>query len=172
MFAPSLNGMRATSLELRLQKTWQRLEVLLTLGQLLLTFLDASPAPLLYIVVSRLFWDLIRDFKTDVELKLFDSFPLFPAGSGARSAVAIEVLLNNGFNGTLYNGQGIIQWTGAGYSLDFDPSVTPPCTVSNSPTRDSSNSPTRDSSTGFRRNLAVLCLLVTYVGVLALETLW
>ena len=37
--------------------------------------------------------------------------------SGARAGVAIDLLLDSGFNGTLYNGQGVSQWTAAGYSL-------------------------------------------------------
>lgn len=51
-------------------------------------------------------------------------------GSGARASVALQNLINAGFNGTLYNGQGTSQWENAGYNLVDDNSVTPPCTSS------------------------------------------
>ena len=50
--------------------------------------------------------------------------------SGARARGAIQVLLDNGFRGRLYNGLGVSQWTRAGYPLTTtDDSVVPPCTV-------------------------------------------
>jgi len=51
-------------------------------------------------------------------------------GSGARAQIALENLLDAGFQGRLYNGQGVSQWTAAGLPLVTDvDSVTPPCTV-------------------------------------------
>mmetsp|Transcript_40314 Transcript_40314/g.97359 ORF Transcript_40314/g.97359 Transcript_40314/m.97359 type:complete len:652 (+) Transcript_40314:201-2156(+) len=50
--------------------------------------------------------------------------------SGARARSAIQVLLNNGFQGEIYNGQGTSQWTNAGYPLVTGDSVVPPCTTS------------------------------------------
>jgi len=50
--------------------------------------------------------------------------------SGARAAAALENLIAAGFNGTLYNGQGVSQWQAAGYSLVYTDSVVPPCTKS------------------------------------------
>jgi len=37
--------------------------------------------------------------------------------SGGRSAAAIQLLLEQGFEGTIYNGMGVNQWTDAGYEL-------------------------------------------------------
>jgi hypothetical protein len=37
--------------------------------------------------------------------------------SGGRSAAAIQLLLEQGFEGTIYNGMGVNQWTDAGYDL-------------------------------------------------------
>ncbi|KAL3941730.1 MAG: hypothetical protein SGBAC_003974 [Bacillariaceae sp.] len=51
------------------------------------------------------------------------------AGSGARASDALQHLIDAGFNGTLYNGQGINQWQAAGYSLVNGTSMVPPCTV-------------------------------------------
>jgi len=47
--------------------------------------------------------------------------------SGARASVALQTLIAAGFIGTLYNGQGVIQWESAGYTLVNDISVVPPC---------------------------------------------
>ena len=50
--------------------------------------------------------------------------------SGSRAAAALQVLRAAGFVGRLYNGQGVSQWTAAGFLLETTPeSVTPPCTV-------------------------------------------
>ena len=38
-------------------------------------------------------------------------------------------MLNSGFNGTIYNGQGVSQWTSAGYPLVTTPSVLPRCSA-------------------------------------------
>jgi len=47
--------------------------------------------------------------------------------SGARAKVAIQTLINDlGYTGTIYNGQGINQWLGAGYELVDDNSSPPP----------------------------------------------
>lgn len=48
--------------------------------------------------------------------------------SGARASQALQVLQDNGFVGTLYNGLGVSNWIGAGYSLVQSESVVPPCT--------------------------------------------
>eukprot|EP00980_Cylindrotheca_fusiformis_P024130 scaffold11561_cov151-Cylindrotheca_fusiformis.AAC.3 len=61
-------------------------------------------------------------FRPDLEVRLL--------GTGARASNALEVLLNNGFEGDLYNGRGSDDWVAAGYDLVFDvPSVEPPCTL-------------------------------------------
>ena len=54
----------------------------------------------------------------------------FKKGTGSRATSAIQVLLNSGFQGKLYNGQGTSQWTNAGYPLVTGDSVVPPCTTS------------------------------------------
>jgi len=51
-------------------------------------------------------------------------------GSGGRAAAALEILIDAGFTGTLYNGQGVSQWQAAGNSLVNTDSVVPPCTKS------------------------------------------
>lgn len=43
-------------------------------------------------------------------------------GSGARAGRALTHLVNAGFDGPLYNGQGVGQWTAAGYELVDTPS--------------------------------------------------
>lgn len=54
----------------------------------------------------------------------------FHLESGARASNALQVLVDNGFEGDLYNGQGTIEWAAVGYDLVFDvPSVEPPCTL-------------------------------------------
>ena len=45
--------------------------------------------------------------------------------SGKRSAAAIELLLEQGFEGTIYNGMGVNQWTDAGYDLVNTDSFAP-----------------------------------------------
>jgi len=46
--------------------------------------------------------------------------------SGARAKLAIQTLINDlGYTGTIYNGLGINQWTGAGYELVDDDSIPP-----------------------------------------------
>jgi len=47
--------------------------------------------------------------------------------SGARASVAIQNLLDNGYEATLYNGQGINQWQEAGFDLIFTESQEPMC---------------------------------------------
>ena len=47
--------------------------------------------------------------------------------SGARAGAAIQKLLDAGYKGTLYNGQGTNQWKDAGYSLVKTDSVDPKC---------------------------------------------
>lgn len=49
--------------------------------------------------------------------------------SGSRSRRALDKLIAAGFKGSLYNGQGISQWSSAGYSLIKTPSVVPECTT-------------------------------------------
>ena len=49
--------------------------------------------------------------------------------TGARAGVAIDLMLANGFNGTIFNGRGTSQWVSAGYDLVNDDSVTPKCSV-------------------------------------------
>jgi phage shock protein E len=49
--------------------------------------------------------------------------------SGSRATGAINLLLDNGFTGTVYNGQGTNQWTDAGYPLVNDPSALASCSV-------------------------------------------
>lgn len=49
--------------------------------------------------------------------------------SGRRAAVAITILRQAGFQGRLWNGLGVNQWTEAGYDLVFTDSVVPPCTT-------------------------------------------
>jgi len=50
--------------------------------------------------------------------------------SGSRARTALGKLRDAGFLGRLYNGQGVTQWTAAGFELVTDQeSVTPPCTV-------------------------------------------
>jgi rhodanese-related sulfurtransferase len=48
---------------------------------------------------------------------------------GERAEAAIGHLINAGFKGKLYNGQGTTQWTNAGYPLVNTTSVVPPCTT-------------------------------------------
>lgn len=48
--------------------------------------------------------------------------------SGARAGGAAVVLEGAGFEGEIYNGQGVQQWTEAGFDLVDTPSVIPPCT--------------------------------------------
>jgi len=43
--------------------------------------------------------------------------------------VAIDLLLESGFNGTIYNGLGTSQWTAAGYPLVTTESVLPKCSA-------------------------------------------
>lgn len=47
--------------------------------------------------------------------------------SGSRASAAIQNLLDAGFEGTLYNGQGVSQWTDAGFDLVSTESQTPLC---------------------------------------------
>mmetsp|Transcript_29449 Transcript_29449/g.43021 ORF Transcript_29449/g.43021 Transcript_29449/m.43021 type:complete len:189 (+) Transcript_29449:82-648(+) len=47
--------------------------------------------------------------------------------SGGRAGRAATLLRDAGFNGTLYNGLGVGQWTAAGYPLVTSPSVEPTC---------------------------------------------
>jgi len=49
--------------------------------------------------------------------------------SGNRSRSALDRMIAAGFKGKLYNGQGISQWTRAGYPLVKTPSVVPECTT-------------------------------------------
>lgn len=49
--------------------------------------------------------------------------------SGARAGVAIQLLLDSGFNGTIYNGQGVSQWQREGYPLVTTPSALPRCSA-------------------------------------------
>lgn len=49
--------------------------------------------------------------------------------SGARAGRAIEILREQGFKGRLWNGQGVNQWTQAGYGLVTTDSIVPRCTV-------------------------------------------
>mmetsp|Transcript_25335 Transcript_25335/g.37879 ORF Transcript_25335/g.37879 Transcript_25335/m.37879 type:complete len:198 (-) Transcript_25335:198-791(-) len=49
--------------------------------------------------------------------------------SGSRAGVAIELMLESGFNGTIYNGQGVSQWTAAGYGLVNTESNAALCSV-------------------------------------------
>ena len=49
--------------------------------------------------------------------------------SGARAGAAIDLMLSNGFDGTIYNGQGTSQWTSAGYDLVNDDSIDAKCSV-------------------------------------------
>jgi rhodanese-related sulfurtransferase len=49
--------------------------------------------------------------------------------SGNRASVALRILQIAGFQGRLYNGQGVSQWTAANYTLVNDTSSIPaPCT--------------------------------------------
>lgn len=50
--------------------------------------------------------------------------------SGARAGQAISILQENGFEGRLYNGLGVSQWTGDPYNYELvnTVSVVPPCT--------------------------------------------
>merc|ERR1711862_723100 len=43
--------------------------------------------------------------------------------SGRRSGQAIDLLLDNGFEGTIHGGMGVSQWTNAGYELVTTDSV-------------------------------------------------
>lgn len=45
--------------------------------------------------------------------------------SGGRSALAIQMLQDQGFQAKMYNGMGIKQWTAAGYDLVTADSVPP-----------------------------------------------
>ena len=49
--------------------------------------------------------------------------------SGARAGVAIDLMLANGFNGTVFNGRGTSQWVSAGYDLVNDDSVDAKCSI-------------------------------------------
>jgi phage shock protein E len=46
---------------------------------------------------------------------------------GSRAFEAIQVLQSAGFQGNMYNGMGVSQWTEAGYSLTDEASVVPAC---------------------------------------------
>mmetsp|Transcript_34470 Transcript_34470/g.48972 ORF Transcript_34470/g.48972 Transcript_34470/m.48972 type:complete len:340 (-) Transcript_34470:128-1147(-) len=48
-------------------------------------------------------------------------------GSGVRANVAAQVLADAGFATPIYNGLGVSQWTGAGYSLVNSDSAMAPC---------------------------------------------
>lgn len=48
--------------------------------------------------------------------------------SGVRARVAANKLVDQGYATPIYNGQGVSQWTGAGFSLvTTAPSISPPC---------------------------------------------
>lgn len=47
--------------------------------------------------------------------------------SGNRASSAIQILLDNGFKGQLYNGRGTGDWVDAGFDLVDTPSTEPPC---------------------------------------------
>ena len=49
--------------------------------------------------------------------------------NGMAAAAAIENLKSEGFKGVLMNGQGVQQWTDAGFSLTTEASVVPMCTT-------------------------------------------
>ena len=50
--------------------------------------------------------------------------------SGSRAATAIQHLIDAGYQGQLYNGLGVSQWTEAGYPLRIDDvSIVPTCTT-------------------------------------------
>ena len=55
--------------------------------------------------------------------------------SGNRAGVAIDLLLESGFNGTIYNGLGTSQWTAAGYPLVTTESVLPKCSAKQEATK-------------------------------------
>ena len=59
-------------------------------------------------------------------------------GSGRRAEIAGNILLDAGFQGTIYNGQGVSQWVAAGFPLDNSPSVVPACIANGTTCSDSS----------------------------------
>ncbi|CAJ1931020.1 unnamed protein product [Cylindrotheca closterium] len=66
--------------------------------------------------------------------------------SGARSRVAIQILASNGFEGQLYNAQGVNQWQAAGFPLVNDDSIVPPCTTSEDESCPGTGSPSSSPS--------------------------
>lgn len=71
--------------------------------------------------------------------------------SGQRANVALEKLELAGFQGPLYNGLGVNQWTEAGYELVTTESVDPPCKGSDPealPSCSKAVDPSDESNTG------------------------
>ena len=65
--------------------------------------------------------------------------------SGARAGAAIQKLLDAGYEGTLYNGQGVSQWEDAGYELVDTESINPKCSSVSEPSSSFSPSPSSQS---------------------------
>ena len=90
--------------------------------------------------------------------------------TGRRAGDAIQVLMDNGFEGKLYNGQGTSQWSSAGYELVTEDSVVPNCStgaeqcILESESNDDPSS-AKSSHKGILYILTVLGVLIINSGV-------
>lgn len=125
-----MNGMQDVLKVLHWLIAWQTLEIWAIRVLLPPTWRDVNSAPLPSIVVRGIYMLCILCDLSDGKSSHNATFILF-VGTGSRATSAIQVLLNSGFRGKLFNGQGTSQWTSAGYPLvTGGDSVVPPCTTS------------------------------------------
>lgn len=125
---------------------WPRLVVLRISAPCHPILRDVNSVLLRCIAVSEVIFDLCtwcdRDQFQIAKVRNY----LILAGSGARAGVAIQILIENGFEGQLYNGQGVNQWQAAGFPLVDDSSIVPPCSTSEAESCAGSRSPSEAPS--------------------------